>query len=426
MFSDNPNEPAGPGTCLPFYLRPPEPKLKVNIIDNGKTGVAGLLMARNEESYITRTLDPLKHVVDDIVYLDTGSTDDSIKIVKRWCEENDKRLIFDVKEFVDFSTSRNMLLDLWENESSTKWGVLVDACDELLSTDRKILGKKFAQKLDREECSAYQLQQLWQINDNDFDPFENIRIIRSGQGFRYKKVVHEFIHIPGFKSKTVDLSDVIMFQDRREGSASSGVRHHRDIELLRKVVVGIPLQDVDPRDVFYLAQSYESVGDSMNAYKFYKFRSQLGWGFFEEQELAFYRAGCAAESLQLSHKAEAIWWEGWHRFHRFEFPIKLAIQAMGRDDIRLVDTLIELAEKVGYPESTGLGTISRLWYYRRLSLKGETYHRLGKHKEGKAALTELIEAGLAKPSDIANLQRYKTPKPMEPWLKPRPFPPRIT
>ena len=43
---------------------------------------------KNEAHVVTRMLNSIKQIVDMIVMVDTGSTDDSINIVKKWGEEN--------------------------------------------------------------------------------------------------------------------------------------------------------------------------------------------------------------------------------------------------------------------------------------------------------------------------------------------------
>ena len=44
---------------------------------------------KNESHVITRMLDSIKGFADGICMVDTGSTDDSIEIVKKWGAEND-------------------------------------------------------------------------------------------------------------------------------------------------------------------------------------------------------------------------------------------------------------------------------------------------------------------------------------------------
>ena len=71
--------------------------------------IAALIMAKNESKRIQVTLDSLKNV-NSIVFYDTGSTDNTIDIVTKFCNENKIKLRLKKGKFVDFATSRNVLL----------------------------------------------------------------------------------------------------------------------------------------------------------------------------------------------------------------------------------------------------------------------------------------------------------------------------
>ena len=42
------------------------------------------MITKNEEKNISRCLDSIKDIVDEIIIVDTGSTDNSIKIAKKY------------------------------------------------------------------------------------------------------------------------------------------------------------------------------------------------------------------------------------------------------------------------------------------------------------------------------------------------------
>src|SRR5580658_974252 len=65
------------------------------------------LIVRNEEEFLVGCLDSLRSVVDEIVIVDTGSTDRSKKIA-----ESAGARICDLKWTGDFSEARNRALDL--------------------------------------------------------------------------------------------------------------------------------------------------------------------------------------------------------------------------------------------------------------------------------------------------------------------------
>jgi glycosyltransferase involved in cell wall biosynthesis len=98
--------------------------------------LALVMIARNEERCIGRAIKSAKGVVDEVIVLDTGSTDDTVKIAES--------LGARVHHYVwsdDFAAARNAALDY----SSAKWNLILDA-DEWLGevADKMQLGAALA------------------------------------------------------------------------------------------------------------------------------------------------------------------------------------------------------------------------------------------------------------------------------------------
>ncbi len=50
--------------------------------------IATLIMVKNEEDVICNSLNSIKNYSDLVILLDTGSTDDTIQVIKNYCTEN--------------------------------------------------------------------------------------------------------------------------------------------------------------------------------------------------------------------------------------------------------------------------------------------------------------------------------------------------
>src|SRR3989337_934950 len=102
--------------------------------------ISALVLTRNEEEMIG---DCLKQLIfaDEIVILDQNSTDDTLKIAKKYTEK-----IFKSGEN-DFAQNRNTLKDRAKGE----WLLYVDA-DEKLSQE---LIKEIKIAISKNECSAF-------------------------------------------------------------------------------------------------------------------------------------------------------------------------------------------------------------------------------------------------------------------------------
>jgi len=80
------------------------------------------MIVKNEEKYLEECLDSVKNVVDEIVIVDTGSTDKTLEIAKRFNAN-----IFHFEWIDDFSAARNFAL----SKSTGNWILYLDADERL-------------------------------------------------------------------------------------------------------------------------------------------------------------------------------------------------------------------------------------------------------------------------------------------------------
>ena len=91
--------------------------------------LALVMIARNEERAIKRALDSVRPYVDEMIVVDTGSTDNTIT-----CAQNVGAKVFEFTWCDDFSKARNTALD----HSNADWNFILDA-DEVLTDGGEIL-----------------------------------------------------------------------------------------------------------------------------------------------------------------------------------------------------------------------------------------------------------------------------------------------
>lgn len=100
------------------------------------TTLALVMIMRNEERCLARCLDSVKGVVDEMIVLDTGSTDDSVRIA-----ESRGARVYHYAWGDDFAAARNAALD----HSSARWNLVLDA-DEWIgdAPDKAMLSRALA------------------------------------------------------------------------------------------------------------------------------------------------------------------------------------------------------------------------------------------------------------------------------------------
>lgn len=147
----------------------------------GKTraSVTAALIVKNEESVLDRCLSSIEGVVDDIVVVDTGSSDATLEIAKKHGART-----FEIEWTDDFSQARNFALD----QVKTDWVLQIDADEELAEEDRE----RFREIVDTSKDDLHGLL-IMDISQAEVRYFP--RLFRNIPGLRYKNRVHEYIDI---------------------------------------------------------------------------------------------------------------------------------------------------------------------------------------------------------------------------------------
>lgn len=137
------------------------------------------MIVKDEEKHLARCLDSLQGLVDELVIVDTGSSDRTIEIANSYGAK-----LFHEEWQNDFSFHRNQALD----RASGKWLFNIDADEEVVSTDiedtrNHLENKSLPPILMIRELIVYP-------DGKQFEMF-NPRIISAESGFRYVQPIHE-------------------------------------------------------------------------------------------------------------------------------------------------------------------------------------------------------------------------------------------
>ena len=230
--------------------------------------IAALIMVKNEEKSIEITINSIKNYIKHVIVYDTGSTDNTINVIKTTCEKNNQTLHLKNGIFENFAISRNesikfaeSIVNKYNNEQIT-YLLLLDAGDEFRCNYNKydlikILNYNMTNQYIFGIVTKEWLQKsLHLINHVD------VRLIKCNKNCRYDEdyPVHET-----FKNKTSEnvilLKDLfVLYQDRSIHGESSKNRMRKDIEMLSKIP--------NKRNYYHLGQTYIDIEDYENAYKY--------------------------------------------------------------------------------------------------------------------------------------------------------------
>ena len=190
------------------------------------------MIVKDEEAVLSRCLESVKGVVDEIVVVDTGSTDETVKIAKRY---TDCVLFFPWVD--DFSAARNFAF----SKATGDYLMWLDADDILPEASRARFPTLRAQ-LEQEgpDLVKCPYDAAFETSGAPAYTFYRERIIKRSAGFLWQGRVHECIAPRG----KILVSDV-----RVTHLGSEKPRGTRNLHIYqRQLSEGVPLS---PRDKFY-------------------------------------------------------------------------------------------------------------------------------------------------------------------------------
>lgn len=366
-----------------------------------KPHIAVLIMMKNEEKRIHVSLESVIGIVDSIIAYDTGSTDNTIHILKDFSEKHKIPLHLKEGEFVNFSVSRNVLLDFADTFDNIDFFLLLDVNDELRGGDKLL---RISKEHMNTEFKAFLVCQHWW--SGKYNKYFNIRFLRSRSNWRYNGPVHEWLEdiSEGDKFPVLKMpDDIVIFQDRTQDNNKSSKRFVLDKELL---LIEYKKNPTEPRTLFYLAQTCSCLHQAEEAFYYYKLRSELE-GFQEEKFHAYLKSGEYSEKLGHNwHDSLAYYMKAVEHSNRVEPLIRIAQHYNITKKWLISFQFAQWACSLPYPSDAILFVDKYAYEYSRWHILGIVSYYCQKYKEGKFACEKAIETGLNTKLDKSNLQFY--------------------
>ncbi|AKG37874.1 glycosyl transferase family 2 [Paenibacillus durus ATCC 35681] len=200
------------------------------------------MIARNEEAVLSRCLESARNLVDEIILVDTGSTDDTKQIAHSFGAK-----VYDWTWNQNFSDARNAALE----HSSCDWNLVLDA-DEYINNDCEDALRQFIHQGDR--IGKIKLVNQFLDNGNILSYAQCFISRLFPSGLRYEGRIHEQI-----------ISDL--------PRATIPVEVQHDGYMKPKSDRNIPILELEiqkhPNDSYYhyqIAKEYRGIDDHLQAY----------------------------------------------------------------------------------------------------------------------------------------------------------------
>lgn len=144
------------------------------------------MIVKNEEKYLESCLTALKPILDNVdselVIADTGSTDNTVEIAKRFTDK-----VYYFEWINDFSAARNFTME----KSSGEWFMFIDA-DEIMQSCDEIINFFRSGEYNSYGCAAYNVHSF--TDEEDMTQYTDAFAMRLAKKFsdvRFKNAVHE-------------------------------------------------------------------------------------------------------------------------------------------------------------------------------------------------------------------------------------------
>lgn len=197
----------------------------------GKAGalkISACYIAKNEAENLAKSIKSLKNQVNEIVVVDTGSTDNTIVVARKLGAR-----VYSFPWQDDFSKARNFAL----SKAKGDWLVLLDA-DEYFTA--KTAGNIRQVIRQAQQADALLIQMVnYDVDKAEIqDYFYQLRIVRNQQGLHYEGKIHEELKLSDGKSMKFLRIPPEMLEIYHTGYASSVSRQklERNLKLLQQAV----------------------------------------------------------------------------------------------------------------------------------------------------------------------------------------------
>ena len=295
-------------------------------------------IVKDEAHCILIMLESAAKISDAIVIADTGSTDGTQDLIRKFGEDNNIPTYVFERPFDDFEKSRNFGIQKARDvvkelgwDSNDCWTWWCDA-DETIVVDPKFNKNQFNKDLFMINTYIGQMK----YTRNTF--------ARVSKPFRWYGPVHEFI-VCDDQNITSGLAENISVDVKMIGASWQGDISQKYLSHAHKLEAYIAADRKDPRWIFYTAQSYHdsaSMKDNKEeneerlrrSMKYYKERISRQDGYPEEIYYAQYRVGTIMRALD----------EPWNLTHQ-ELLKAYAIDPLRAESIKvIIDYYLQMSE----------------------------------------------------------------------------------
>lgn len=220
--------------------------------------ISACVIVKNEEEHLPRWLEGVRPFADEIIVVDTGSTDHTREIARRAGAE-----LYTFPWRNDFAAAKNYALD----QATGGWIVFLDADEYFDAASCRTL-RSYLERIDGNRCIAGLVTPLYNIDTDDDDRAISkqyqMRIFRRDRYLRFEGSVHEavFNREPGRRGRILQKVEQFVIYHTGYSKHILQDKGKRNLALLQDEIARdgeTPLRDNYLSDCYGILEDYEKV-----------------------------------------------------------------------------------------------------------------------------------------------------------------------
>lgn len=230
---------------------------------NNKIEISLCLIVKNEEAVLARCLNSAKDFVDEIIVVDTGSTDKTKEIAQLFTDK-----IFDFQWINDFSAARNFAFSM----ATKDYQMWLDADDIVPEKSIKLINELKKNLSSDIDIVTMNYLYAFDKNDNPILSFKRERILKKSKNYQWIDPVHECIPLNGNVFNTE--IEIWHRKTKLEVPSTRNIDIYNNLESSGKVFT--------PRQMYYFARELRDHKDIRKSIIYYEKFLETGSGWSED------------------------------------------------------------------------------------------------------------------------------------------------
>ena len=221
--------------------------------------ISACIITKNEEKNMESYFKKIQGLVQEIILVDTGSTDRTVEIAR---EHGAKIYAYEWKQ--DFAAAKNYALQ----QATGDWIVCLDADEYFTSESIENLKKYLKTVHNNKKCDAIGVRIInidKDKDDQEISSFVNMRVFRNRSNLRYKNAIHEELYNTKGTVHIFMLENDIKVYHTGYSTSIAREKMQRNLAILLKETKE---EGEKPTQYRYLCDCYHGLDDYANAIKY--------------------------------------------------------------------------------------------------------------------------------------------------------------